>query len=98
VHSSTEENLESLIGRTIIRVDVPASNVIELGVPDSEGWRLVLCAVINENGDPILMARWKPGLGHPETRGRGRLRRLRDDLRHARRHARTAGRHAARAA
>ena len=51
----TEKNLKALAGRSIAHVNVRSPDVVELAVPESEGWRLgsdqgefVLCGSGND--------------------------------------------------
>jgi hypothetical protein len=61
VNRATEKALKALAGHPIARVEIVADHA-ELAVPDSEGWRLVIGAVVDEQARPALSARWEPGL------------------------------------
>jgi hypothetical protein len=58
------KNLKALAGRSVAHVDVRSPDVVELAVPESEGWRLVVSATTDKEGRPALGARWEPGLRH----------------------------------
>ena len=64
VDALTEKNLKALAGRSIAHVNVRSPDVVELAVPESEGWRLVVSATTDKEGRPALGARWEPGLRH----------------------------------
>ena len=59
--TATRSSFTSLEGHSVAQVEVLADSV-ELGVPDSEGWRVVISAKLDEQLRPTLVARWDPGL------------------------------------
>lgn len=63
MNRANAESFRSLAHRSVARVDV-IGDVVELAVPESEGWRLVISAAIDERGQPTLVAQWKPGVRH----------------------------------
>jgi hypothetical protein len=61
VNRATERALNALAGCSIARVDIEG-DVVELAVPQSEGWRLIVTTSLDERARPELTARWVPGL------------------------------------
>jgi hypothetical protein len=61
MNRATEKAFEALARRSIAGVDI-AGDTVELAIPDSEGWRLIITAAPDECGRPALTARWEPGL------------------------------------
>lgn len=72
MNPATAETFKSLAHRRIARVDV-IGDVVELAVPESEGWRLVISAALDERAQPTLAAHWEPGLRRPRRRTLRRL-------------------------
>jgi len=64
---ATAESFKSLEHHSVARVDV-LDGVVELGIPESEGWRLVISAALDHRARPMLVARWEPGLRRPHRR------------------------------
>lgn len=64
MNDATERAFDSLAGCSIARVDIDG-DVVELAVPQSEGWRLVVTAALDERARPELTARWVPGMRRP---------------------------------
>ena len=73
MNQTTEENFKALEHLSVARVDV-VGDTVELGIPEGEGWRLVIAAALDEQARPTLVARWEPGLRR-HHRGRASLRR-----------------------
>lgn len=61
MNNATEEAFNALAGCSIARVDIDG-DVVELAVPQSEGWRLIITAALDERARPALTARWEPGM------------------------------------
>jgi hypothetical protein len=60
----TIKEFKALEHRSIAHVDA-VGDAVELGIPESEGWRFVISATLNEQSRPTLHARWEPGLRPP---------------------------------
>jgi hypothetical protein len=69
---ATSQNLEALRHHSIAHVEVTGETV-ELGIPESEGWRLVISAAVDEQASPTLRARWEPGLRRPHDNALRRM-------------------------
>jgi hypothetical protein len=61
MNRATAQTFKSLEHHQICRVEV-ADDTVELGVPESEGWRLAIAPALDETAQPTLIARWEPGL------------------------------------
>jgi hypothetical protein len=61
MNHATRETFKSLEHHSVARVDV-IDDVVELATPESEGWRLVISAALDEQATPTLNAHWEPGL------------------------------------
>ena len=61
VDTVTERSFKALAGRRVAHVSVLSADFVELTVPESEGWRLVVSATDDEQGKPALSAHWEPG-------------------------------------
>jgi hypothetical protein len=75
MNDASREAVKSLEHHAVARVDVTADNRVELAIPDSKGWRLVISATVDEGATPTLVACWEPGLRQPH-RHRAGVRRL----------------------
>ena len=64
MNRATTESFKSLEHRSVARVDV-IGDVVELAIPESEGWRLVISATLDERARPALVAHWESGLRRP---------------------------------
>lgn len=60
-----EQGFKSLAGKSIASVEVRGDDSVELHVPESEGWRLVISATMDMHAKPALLAHWEPGLRRP---------------------------------
>jgi hypothetical protein len=67
MNRATSETFKSLEHHSIADVAV-RDDTVELAIPESEGWRLVISAALDEGAKPILVARWEPGLRRSERR------------------------------
>ena len=65
---ATRDAFKPLEHRSIAKVRTTADSA-ELVVPESEGWRLVISAALDEHATPTLVAHWEPGIRrrHPRT-------------------------------